>query len=814
MAGKPKFAESRARYHLREQAAKRGWNLQHLSAGGDFLEENEIVGHFSDIGLGLERPDFLLCVVGDPAVVVEAKNEAGKSAVAIAEAITYAELVNATGMYSVRLAIGASGNEEQGFVIVVRYLTGTGWEALTANGFELTSFPSRREVELALAAGDASTSVTVPSQAEFIEAAIEVSRILRQARVEASARPKVIGALVLALYESSLGLTVQQAGAEDDAVTDPHDPHDPPGPLTTGAGPADVHHLDLTLQDINELVRGAVDEAVGLADERREDLVEALRLSGAAYEQLGPRLGRLVAVLRRLNVRAVMHTGVDFLGTFYEAFLRYGYDNNTLGIVFTPRHITRLCAELAEVGHADRVIDIACGTGGFLVSAFDVMMEKAPSEEARAKARDSLYGFDTNPTVWALALLNMYFRGDGKSNIRRASSLEAQARTTVARKFSKSFLNPPFSQTDEPERQFIDAAAQALEPDGLLVVVVKAGVFADDDHKLWRAEFTRRHSILAVISLPDDLFYPTAAPTSILVARAHVPQSATDQIYLARVSNDGYEKLKGKRVERPGSELPAILDGYRSVRAGTEVADERSVTVRADRLLQGAEWSPQEWLPQSHTADAEMVVQQRFLAGSILRTVATYPEAADKLLVDFGAAWSGLPVLPYGGPALPISDLFVVANGKSSGEKNYLEGDTPYISSGDQANSIVSLVAPVAGESFESGGITVTAFGGAFVQPWPFMARGNGGSSVRVLAPRYTMSVRELLWFAAQINVQRWRFFYARMAIKSRIQRLTLEVPATALPDAGSDLAGVVQSFLTSFEEQRLLLSGGVDPTA
>ena len=38
------------------------------------------------------------------------------------------------------------------------------------------------------------------------------------------------------------------------------------------------------------------------------------------------------------------------------------------------------------------------------------------------------------------------------------------------------------------------------------------------------------------------------------------------------------------------------------------------------------------------------------------------------------------------------------------------------------------------------------------------IVRGNGGSAVRVLVPRFNMSVRELIWFAAQINAQRWRF--------------------------------------------------------
>ena len=94
-----KRAESRSRYYIREQAQKRGWNLQHPSRGGDCLEEQEIINHFSDIGLRLERPDFVLCLNGMPAVVIEAKNTADKIDQAIDEAIAYAETINKNSTY-------------------------------------------------------------------------------------------------------------------------------------------------------------------------------------------------------------------------------------------------------------------------------------------------------------------------------------------------------------------------------------------------------------------------------------------------------------------------------------------------------------------------------------------------------------------------------------------------------------------------------------------------------------------------------------------------------------------------------------------
>lgn len=172
----------------------------------------------------------------------------------------------------------------------------------------------------------------------------------------------------------------------------------------------------------------------------------------------------------------------------------------------------------------------------------------------------------------------------------------------------------------------------------------------------------------------------------------------------------------------------------------------------------------------------------------------------DAVLGDFGESWDDLSNYPLG-ETLPVSDFFEVVNGKSSGEKNYIEGITPYISSGDLTNSIIRLVESEENEMFPSGAITVTAFGQAYVQPWPFMARGNGGSAVRVLIPKYKMSFNDLVWFASQINAQRLRFFYGRMAIKSRLVRLDITSPSKKLNDTGKSISERIGEFHSSLIE-------------
>jgi len=507
-------------------------------------------------------------------------------------------------------------------------------------------------------------------------------------------------------------------------------------------------------------------------------------------------MGKIVYILKSLNIKSLLRTDTDFLGLLYEAFIRYGYDNNSLGIVFTPRHITKFCAELIDVTARDTVIDIACGSGGFLVASFDRMMKTSKDlGVSYSIIRESLYGFDTNPTVWALAALNMFFRGDGKSHIENASCFDEHSLQSVKGRFTKALINPPFSQEDEPERNFIDTAMAALHRTGLLAVVVKSGIFADEDNASWRNTFLEKNSVLGMISLPGDLFYPTAVDTTIMIA-APYSQRATDDVFMAKIWNDGYRKLKGKRVEATGSQLEEVLDEFKKFRLGQKIDSKLATVIKAKKIMEvGAEFCPEQYLPQPEFPEEEQENYREEITKSILTTTVCVEDIADEVLPDF-PAWTNLPPIPYG-ETDSIERFFMVKGGKSSGESNYHTGSCPYISSGDPQNSIIRLVGDVDGEVFADGGITVTCFGRACVQPWRFMARGNGGSAVRVLIPKYNMSYEELVWFAAQINMQRWRFFYGRMAILKRLKQIKLTAPPVSLTGSGNSISEKVSELST-----------------
>ncbi len=263
---------------------------------------------------------------------------------------------------------------------------------------------------------------------------------------------------------------------------------------------------------------------------------------------------------------------------------------------------------------------------------------------------------------------------------------------------------------------------------------------------------------------------------------------------MGQIWNDGYEKLKGKRVECVGSQLEEILIAFSNFKNGSVFKSELATTILGSEIINGQEFSPQQWLPQPIITEKELKKEEQKLILSLFKAVSTIPELADEVLEEFPQHLNDKPSLEYKKTGT-VTDFFTVHNGKSSGEKNYLEGNCPYISSGDTTNSIIRLVEQDEEQVFEEGAITITAFGQAYIQPWQFMARGNGGSSVRVLIPKFKMSFNEMLWFATQINIQRWRFFYGRMAIKSRLERLKIAAPNEEILDSGNTVYNRINEF-------------------
>jgi len=264
--------------------------------------------------------------------------------------------------------------------------------------------------------------------------------------------------------------------------------------------------------------------------------------------------GILHELVSRLNEKVSpfinQYHDFDVVGQFYGEFLKYtGGDKKALGIVLTPRHVTELFSLLANVNKDSRVLDICAGTSGFLVAAMHQMLRSAQTKaEVDRIKKTGLIGVEQQPEMFALAASNMILRGDGKANLYQGSCFDtAITKAIIAHKANVGFLNPPFSQSDidQHELQFVKHMLDCLTPGGTGIAIVPMSCAISQHPK--RAELLGSHTLEAVMSMPDDLFYPVGTVTCIMVFTAHTPHAVADKkTWFGFWKKDGFVKEKHK----------------------------------------------------------------------------------------------------------------------------------------------------------------------------------------------------------------------------------------------------------------------------
>ena len=263
--------------------------------------------------------------------------------------------------------------------------------------------------------------------------------------------------------------------------------------------------------------------------------------------------------------------GFDVLGRFYREFVRYAGSDQATGLVLTPEHITDLFCDLVKLKATDVVYDPCCGTGGFLIAALKRMISLAGNNATKIKAikEKQLIGSEVRADMFTYACSNMMMRGDGKSQVFNEDCFSSEHKKRVrAVKPTVAMLNPPYSKANGPPEQldFVLNALDDIQKHGRCVAIVqmscalttKTEVVAR--HKL----LLKRHTLEAVISPPDQLFYPIGVNTCIMVFTAHVPHPADHPTWFGYLKDDGFviHKKKGRIPERWDERRTAFLAAY------------------------------------------------------------------------------------------------------------------------------------------------------------------------------------------------------------------------------------------------------------
>ncbi len=258
-------------------------------------------------------------------------------------------------------------------------------------------------------------------------------------------------------------------------------------------------------------------------------------------------------LVRMIDAETWSAFGVDVKGTIYEGLLeRTASDVKTgAGQYFTPRPVIAACVEVVAPHPGQTVCDPACGTGGFLLAAFDHMRA---DPRARDRATDrrmretGFSGFDIVPGVARLAAMNLYLHGIGtgaETPIRRADALAADP----GRRWDVILTNPPFGRKQsarvftgdgeaETEREdyerpdftettgnkqlnFLQHCMTILAPNGVAAVLVPDNVlFEGGAGERIRRRLLEEFDCHTLLRLPTGIFYRQGVKANVLFFEA------------------------------------------------------------------------------------------------------------------------------------------------------------------------------------------------------------------------------------------------------------------------------------------------------
>jgi type I restriction enzyme M protein len=242
-------------------------------------------------------------------------------------------------------------------------------------------------------------------------------------------------------------------------------------------------------------------------------------------------------------------SGHDSKGAAFEYFVRATLKGKKLGQYFTPRPLVKVMAHLVGRekivnhlmgGDTPKVLDPACGTGGFLVylmqDGLDIIDEKLQSrainQSTHAKLAGTLikktfFGSDANTGVAGAAKMNMIIAGDGHTNIRDEDSLTISATNWSSKEMTCDFIftNPPFGTSEsesleEPDlaeypvrstkgqHLFLQKMILSTKVGGEICSVIDEGVLNTESARELRKWILQQCRILAIVRLPEETFKP------------------------------------------------------------------------------------------------------------------------------------------------------------------------------------------------------------------------------------------------------------------------------------------------------------------
>ncbi len=307
-------------------------------------------------------------------------------------------------------------------------------------------------------------------------------------------------------------------------------------------------------------------------------------------------LQEAVALIDELNISM---RNIDTQGDIYEYLLSELKTSGKNGQFRTPRHIIRMMVKLVDPDINDRICDPACGSGGFLINAYEHILAKyTPKDQLKIDDdgeihgaigskitnpehwkklwEDTFFGYDFDTTMVRIGLMNMILHGIKKPHVDYLDSLSK--RNEIKAEYNVVLANPPFTgsidkddindsfklKTTKTELLFLELFYKQLEMGGKAAVIVPNGVLfgSSNAHKEIRKMLLENCQLDAVISMPSGVFKPySGVGTAILV---FTKGGKTEKVWFYDMKSDGYT-LDDKRDKIDGKgDIPKIVEMYKT----------------------------------------------------------------------------------------------------------------------------------------------------------------------------------------------------------------------------------------------------------
>jgi type I restriction enzyme M protein len=293
------------------------------------------------------------------------------------------------------------------------------------------------------------------------------------------------------------------------------------------------------------------------------------------------------------EINGFTYDNSEDLGNAFEYLLSIMSAQGDAGQFRTPRHIIDFIVDVVDPKKDETILDPACGTAGFLISAYKHILEdhdgldnqtgrptkkeKALTPDQKKKLMNNLVGYDISPDMVKLSLVNMYLHGFPEPKIFEYDTLSSDERWGES--FDVMLANPPFMtpkggirphnkfsvQANRSEVLFVDYIMEHLNNKGRAGIIVPEGIIfqSANAYKNLR-KLLVEDGLFAVVSLPSGVFNPySGVKTSILFFDNSVAKK-TKHILFAKINNDGFDLGAQRRKLDNDGDLKQVTQTLKS----------------------------------------------------------------------------------------------------------------------------------------------------------------------------------------------------------------------------------------------------------